>query len=520
MEEFDKEETVEEVSEEPKTEEAAPAGERNTNAPTGWTYSANTNQYVSWDGSKDPNSAQWTPGQEERKEANQPPRKEYGTQYGYYSNGGFAPNYYSNSGSNPYGKNNGYQWDYNRYESATENKEPKKRSGKGFKVFLGIVAALLGCCVIALATFGIFALVNGKGILPELGKELSDNHEEISDSDHPHKNSETPPLSLEGKPDGEDVFSSDGKLSAPSIYKMVSPSIVGVVQYRYAYSMSPYGQGSGIILTSDGYVLTNAHVIAGADSIKVVLYNEEEYEAEVIGSDDQTDIAVLKIDAQNLTAAELGDSDDMEIGETVYVLGNPGGLVLQSSFTEGIISGLNRVVTAQDSNYSMTLIQTSAAINPGNSGGALINEYAQVIGIASSKLVSEEYESIGFAIPTRTAKDIVDDLIANGYVSGRAILGITGRSIDSTMARYYQIPMGVQIASITDESSFKWTEVQIGDIITKLNDTEITGMNDVYTFLAKCTPGDEVKVEIFRYSTTRNNDKTFTVKVKLIENKG
>ena len=519
MEEFDKEETVEEVSEEPKIEEAVPASERNTNAPTGWTYSANTNQYVSWDGSKDPNSAQWIPG-EETKSTNQPPRKEYGTQYGYYSNGGFAPNYYSSSGPNPYEKSNGYQWDYNRYESAGEKQEPKKRSGKGFKVFLGIVAALLGCCVIALAAFGIYALVNGETGLPMLDKTHNPSSEEISDADRPQKNRETPPLSLEEKPDSEDIFSADGKLSATSIYKAVSPSIVGVVQYRYNYSMSPYGQGSGIILTEDGYILTNAHVIANADSVKVVLYNEEEYEAEVIGSDDQTDIAVLKIDAQNLTAAKLGDSDDIEIGETVYVLGNPGGLVLQSSFTEGIISGLNRVVAAQDSNYSMTLIQTSAAINPGNSGGALINEYAQVIGIASSKLVSEEYESIGFAIPTRTAKAIVDDLIANGYVSGRAILGITGRSIDSTMARYYQIPMGVQIASITDESSFKWTEVQIGDIITKMDDTEITGMNDVYTFLAKHAPGDEVEVEIFRYSTTRNNDRTFTVKVKLIEYKG
>ena len=337
----------------------------------------------------------------------------------------------------------------------------------------------------------------------------------------PQQNANTPPLILEGKPDdGESVVSADGKLSATEVYKAVSPSVVGVVQYQYSQSFEPVGEGSGIIISSDGYILTNAHVVKGAEALKVVLYNEEEYEARLIGSDGQTDIAVLKIDEENLNAADLGDSEQIEVGETVYAIGNPGGLALQSSFTDGIVSGLNRVITTQDSSYAMTVIQTSAAINPGNSGGALVNEYGQVIGITSSKLVSTDYEGIGFAIPTATAVPIVQEIIEHGYVSGRAMLGITGKSIDSVEARYYNVPLGVQIVTINPEGSFGGTKAAVGDIITRFGNTEITSMEDLQACLAESDPGDEVEVTLYRYSATKNNDKTFTVTVKLIENKG
>lgn len=517
MEDFEKQENLGDTEPEAPVEETVHSDtERNTNAPTGWTYSTNTNQYVSWDGGSDPNTASWTPGKSETATGDSAPRKEYGTQYGYYNNAGQTPNYYSNNGANPYGRNSGYQWDYSRYENAEMSQPAKKKSGKGFKVFLGIVAAVLGCCVLALATVGIYSLVSGKGFPGGKIEAPSDSYNEPSEN-----TVETPPIFLEGKPEeNDDPLSTDGKMSGTAIYKKVSPSIVGVVQYQYAQSFEPTGEGSGIIISTDGYILTNAHVIKNADTVKVVLYNEEEYEAEIIGSDEQTDIAVLKIDAKNLAFAELGDSDEVEVGEPVYVLGNPGGLILQSSFTDGIISGLNRVVSTEDSNYSMTVIQTNAAINPGNSGGALINAYGQVIGITSSKLVSEKYEGIGFAIPTRTAKPIIEDLIMQGYVSGRAILGITGRTVDSVMARYYKVPEGVQIASFTEGGSFTGTTAAVGDIITALNDEEITCMEDVFSFLTEHSPGDEVKVTLFRYSATRNNDQTFEVTIHLVENKG
>ena len=485
-------------------ENSAQNGERNTNAPSGWSYSANTNQYKSYEGTSQQNAGAYS-------------QNSYGGQNGYYSG---QTNYYSNNGANPYGNNNGYQWDFNRYESASvPNKPKKKSSGKGFRVFLGIIAAVLGCCVIALAAFGIMSLANGALSKTPLGNNPGSSFTQSQQNNE--SGNQTPPLSLEGKPSSdESVVSTDGKLSATQIYKQVSPSVVGVVVYQYSQSFEPVGEGSGIVVSSDGYVITNAHVVKGAEAIKVVLYNEEEYEARLIGSDSQTDIAVLKIEEKNLTPAELGDSNQIEVGETVYAIGNPGGIALQSSFTDGIVSGLNRVITTKDSSYAMTVIQTNAAINPGNSGGALVNEYGQVIGITSSKLVSTDYEGIGFAIPTATAVPIVQEIIKNGYVSGRAMLGITGKSIDSVEARYYNIPLGVQIVSINSDGAFGGTEAAAGDIIIRFGETEITSMEDLQSCLADSKPGDEVEVTLYRYSATKNNDRTFTVTIKLVENKG
>ncbi len=510
MDEFERNEMnenpAEEVMEEPKAPESA---ERNTNAPSGWTYSANTNQYVSWDGNSDPNSAQWNPGYQQPKTEQQPPRKEYGTQYGYY---GTRPqtNYYSNNGGN-------YQWDFNKYESVEQGRtqNQKKSSGKGLKVFLGIIAALVGICVISLSSVGIYKMLSGENGFFPVEQEPEGTIGFIGDEE---KN-ELPKLDLQDIPEDSTV-STDGKLSATEVYKMASPSVVGIVQYQYSYSFEPAGSGSGIILSEDGYIVTNAHVIDGAEMVKVVLYNEEEYEAVIVGSDKQTDIAVLKIEANNLVEAEFGDSSQVEIGETVYALGNPGGLSLQSSFTDGMISGLNRVITTDDSIYSMTVLQTSAAINPGNSGGALINEYGQVIGITSSKIVSTDYEGIGFAIPTEQAKPIIEEIINNGYVSGRARLGITGTTIDSVTAKYYDVPEGVQIITIEEDGSLFGTEAKVGDIIIAYNGEDVTRMEDLQGFLAESKPGDEVELTLYRYSATRMNDRTFTVTIKLAENKG
>ena len=492
-------EPMEEIKEEAKQEEAA---ERNTNAPSGWTYSANTNQYVSWDGSSDVNEANWNPNQQR---AQQPPRREYGTQYGYYG-GPQQTNYYSNNG--------GYQWDFNKYESAETSsaQKTKKSSGKGVKVFLGIIGAILGICVISLSSIGVYRLISGENRVsnpePNIGIEEDNQAENI-----------LPELSLHDIPK-EDTVSTGGKLSATEIYKLVSPSVVGIVQYQYSYSFEPTGSGSGIILSDDGYIVTNAHVIEGAETVKVVLYNEEEYEAVIIGSDEQTDIAVLKIEADNLVEAQFGDSTQVEIGETVYALGNPGGLSLQSSFTDGMISGLNRVITTDDSVHSLTVIQTSAAINPGNSGGALINEYGQVIGITSAKIISTDYEGIGFAIPTDSAKPIIEELISNGYVSGRAKIGITGTTIDSVTAKYYDVPEGVQIVSIEEDGSLYGTKAKVGDIIIEFNGYEITSMEDLQSCLAECVPGQSVTITLYRYSATGLNDLTLKENIVLKENTG
>ena len=505
MDEFEKNEMNENPAEEVKEESVSSENtERNTNAPSGWTYSANTNQYVSWDGSGDANNAQWNPGSQPKAEQ-QPPRQEYGTRYGYYG-GPQQTNYYSGNGN--------YQWDFNKYESAENNRNTgkKKSSGKGFKVFLGIIAAMLCICVISITSVGIYRMVTGENrisfVEPNAGTENENN-----------QITETPDISLQDIPSNNTV-STDGSLSATEVYKAVSPSVVGVVQYQYSYSLEAAGSGSGIIISDDGYIVTNAHVIEGAETVKVVLYNEEEYEAKIVGSDTQTDIAVLKIEAKNLVEAELGNSDQIEIGETVYAIGNPGGLSLQSSFTDGIISGLNRVISTDDSVYTMTVIQTNAAINPGNSGGALVNEYGQVIGITSSKIVSTDYEGIGFAIPTATAKPIIEEIIEKGYVSGRAKLGITCTTIDSVTAKYYSVPEGVQIITIEEDSCFIGTDAKVGDIIIAFNGQDITSLEDLQSCLAESTPGDSVQITLYRYSATRMNDLTFNVTVKLGESKG
>ena len=500
---------AEEIAEEFKAEEpkveAQP--ERNTNAPSGWTYSANTNQYVSWDGSSDENNTQWNPAQQRTEQ--QPPRKEYGTQYGYYG----APkqtNYYSSNGN--------YQWDFNKYESAEGKNAPvrKKSSGKGFKIFLALIAVLLGTCFISASSVMVYRWMTGENRVnnpviesPNFNMKPETYPEEI----------EPPKLDLQDIPK-ENTFSTNGKLSATEIYKMTSPSVVGVVQYQYSYSFEPAGSGSGIIISDDGYIVTNAHVINGAETVKVVLYNEEEYEAEIIGADNQTDIAVLKIEADNLVEAEFGDSSQAEIGETVYALGNPGGLSLQSSFTDGMISGLNRIITTDENSYTMSVLQTSAAINPGNSGGALINEYGQVIGITSAKIISTDYEGIGFAIPTETAKPIIEDIIKNGYVSGRAWLGINGVTIDSITAKYYGVPQGVQIVSIEPEGCIYGTEAKVGDIITGFDGKEITGMEDLYAALSERSAGEEVEITLYRYSATGNKNYSFSITVNLAENRG
>mgnify|MGYP001496421157 CR=1 FL=1 len=522
------------------------ANSENAGQPSGWSYSNNTNQYRSYEGAAqgaDAHSAapdaqgaapdagsQWQNAQQQGAPQNNaqqtPPQQGYGAQYGYYSSRGVDPQY---SGTqNPYNsQTGGYQWNFDKYENADHSgKKPGggKKSGRGFKVFLGIVAAVLGVCVLTFAVFGAYSLASG-GSLP-FGLADSEQSSAASGSQSSEasasttQNENAPTLSLAEKPETSETITTDGEMSATQIYDKVSPSIVGVVQYQYATSIDAAGEGSGIILTSDGYIATNAHVVSGADAIKVVLYNNEEYEATLVGSDAQTDIAVLKIDATNLTPATLGDSTQCEVGETVYALGNPGGLTLQSSFTNGIISGLNRVITTSESAYSLNVIQTNAAINPGNSGGALINEFGQVIGITNSKLISTSYEGIGFAIPISDAQDVIAELISQGYVSGRPILGITGTTIDSTVAQMYNVPQGVQIRAINSRSALTGTDAAAGDIIIAFDSTDITSMTDLQTALQAHAPGDQVVLTLYRYSATGNNDKTFKVTITLLEDNG
>jgi len=396
---------------------------------------------------------------------------------------------------------NDYQWSSDIY-----NTEPKKeRSGKGLKIFAIIMTILF--FVTAGAFAGFILLENEVADI-----EISETDSFINDG---------PDIALNDRPSPEDAEYKDGVLSTEEISAKVRPSVVGVVTYDVGMSLTATGTGSGIIMSEDGYILTNAHVVSGATGILVVLDNEEEFEAKLIGIDEKTDIAVIKIDTNDLAVAEFGNSDELVVGERIVAIGNPTGLNLAGSTTQGIVSGLQRNITIDTGNnsVSMEVIQVDAAINPGNSGGALINKYGQVVGINSSKLASTQIEGIGFAIPINTAKPVIDDLIAHGYVKGRVRLGITYYPISDTVGAMNGYTPGLLIQSIDqNEDSYK-KGVRIGDTITKIDGMNVRSAEDTQKALEGKLPGDTVTLSIFRKSVTGKTSE-FTVDVVLGEDKG
>ena len=218
-------------------------------------------------------------------------------------------------------------------------------------------------------------------------------------------------------------------------------------------SSSLAGEGSGIIISEDGYIVTNQHVIDGATNLKVVTSDGMTYEASLVGEDTQTDLAVIKIDATGLTAAEFATSSDLQVGDEVMAVGNPGGMQLNSSVTFGYVSALNRPVTNSDTGYTVNCIQTDAAINPGNSGGALVDMNGRVVGINSSKIAATDYEGLGFAIPSDTVQPIVSDLMEYGYVQDRPMLGVTGGYIDQLTASFYGGTSGFYVSEVVSDAA-------------------------------------------------------------------
>lgn len=302
------------------------------------------------------------------------------------------------------------------------------------------------------------------------------------------------------------------ELSAEDVYSKVIPSTVTVdVDVYYTNGEQEDSTGTGIFISEDGFCITNSHVVANSKSVsvKVITSDGTEYPAVVVGLDKTTDLAVLKVDGKGFTPAEFGSSDELNIGEWVIAIGNPGGTEFTGSLTRGVISGLDRKVGSYSAN-GMTYLQTDAAINPGNSGGPLVNMHGQVIGINSSKIVADYYEGMGFAIPSSKAKDIIDQLLEKGYVQGRVRLGITGQNV------LYGTPQGVTIIAIDEYSSFAGTEAKVGDVITAVNDVSITGLTDLANEFLKYAPGDTVKVSLYRSST----GETLTIDVVLLEDKG
>ncbi|MBC8584569.1 S1C family serine protease [Youxingia wuxianensis] len=443
-------------------------------------------------------------GDKDYQASQQPPQEElhslhpqqYSTQTGWQAGSGAS--------SNKNFEKDSYRWNFSDYEAA-QTVKPKKRR-KGVVVF----AVVMSCILV----FGLASIV-GVATYHMVAK----NNAPVDDTPSVQvPASDLPSIELQDKPQTEETPSVDGKLTTEQIVEKVEPSVVGIVTYMNYQNYQASGQGSGIIMREDGYIVTNAHVVADAAGIKVILSNGEEYEARAVGIDNKVDVAVIKIEAEGLTAAEFGNSDQVKVGEKVIAIGTPRSMDFAGTVTQGIISGLNRTITA-DSQYTYSnLLQTDAAINPGNSGGALVNEYGQVIGINSAKIVTQTYEGIGFAIPSNEIKPIVDDLIQYGHVTGRVKLGIVASPVDEVLARMNGWPTGLLVQSTEEGSDISQKGVVPGDIITKAQDQDLDGFQSLKDVIDDMNPGDTVDLEVYRPSaTTGGKGRFFNVSVALME---
>ena len=295
-------------------------------------------------------------------------------------------------------------------------------------------------------------------------------------------------------------------LTYQEIYSTVSPAVVYL--YTYVDDM-PYGSGSGVIMSEDGYIITNTHIISVCDRCVVTLTDGTEYDAKLVGMDEASDVAVLKIDGEDLPYAVFGDSDAVQVGDEVVAIGNPISTVYNSTMTNGIISGINR--TFVDDGYTMTLLQTNAAINEGNSGGALINMYGQVIGITNMKIMYNYYatvEGIGFAVPSAVIKEVADQLIENGFVYGEPAIGIIAAGLTSEAMSLYDLPSGVYISDIRDGSDALNRDIRVGDIITEVNGTPVSTVDEINTIKNQLQVGDTITLTIYRDGETFEEELT------------
>lgn len=406
-----------------------------------------------------------------------------------YSANVTANNYeqYNNTNNNPYGYTNNIPYNNQTYTSKKKAKKTKKPASKGFVAVMLVFSLVLSGAV---GFFGGYVAkqTNNNGAI-NVKKVESSSTENI------------------GTPTAANT-SEIVKNTADSVVEIVTGNIV---RGKYTEQYVTQGAGSGVIISEDGYIVTNHHVIDGANSIKVTLRNgTNTYDAKLVGSDKTNDIALLKIDATGLTAATIGDSSKLNVGDYVIAIGNPLG-ELGGTVTDGIISALAREVTIEGNN--MTLLQTNAQISPGNSGGGLFNANGELIGIVNAKDSATEVEGIAFAIPINTAMKIVEDLKSFGYAKGQVDIGMELTDITSReTAFFYGVNnTGCYVASVDDGLNAEEAGFKSGDLITKVNGQEVTTSAEVEAIYKKCKVGDTVNFEVYR------KGKRIDLKLTLIE---
>jgi serine protease Do len=335
-------------------------------------------------------------------------------------------------------------------------------------------------------------------------------------------------LQTEKKPVVDEQYvDENGKYTTEGIAQLLKPSIVEIFTYNSQFSSTKaIGSGSGIIMSTDGYIATNAHVLENATDFKVVLHDETEYVGQIVGKDVKTDIAVIKIDAKNLINATFGDSSTVKVGEQVMAIGNPAGLT--GTVTDGIVSGINRPIKTDALGYEMNCIQTNAAISPGNSGGALVNMYGQVIGITSSKYVDSSYEGLGFAITINEAKPIIEELMQHGYVTGRVKVGISFYESTTEIANEmfkeqfgYDIPedlKGLFILQIDETCDIANTDLKLYDFIVSAEGVDVYDYTSFMSVIKTKKAGDAIRSKVVRLDENQNKTE-FEIKFMLMEDK-
>ncbi|MBR3667340.1 MAG: trypsin-like peptidase domain-containing protein [Ruminococcus sp.] len=415
------------------------------------------------------------------------------------------------------------EYNYNNFENGTgfatdggSPKKPKKHTA------LKITALAMSMALVSAGSIGIYSEIAGMRDrnTTSVVEQVNKSAEEVSDEAD---------LILQNVGLINSEKTSGKVMETEDIVDKLLPSVIGIESKFKVTGMSNNGgfffgfgggnsqpsdytataTGTGVVITEDGYIVTNAHVIydsenggGKAESVSVILHDDKKCDAEIIGYDTDCDIAVLKIDEKGLTAAEFGDSDSLRLGESVIAIGNPLGFELKDTVTGGMISGLDRNITINDK--AMTLIQTDAAINSGNSGGPLINKYGQVIGINSSKMSSSysmsgaSIEGIGFAIPSNAVSSIVDDIMKYGYVTGKPQLGISCQDVTETISEMYDMPVGVYVIAVSEGSAADKAGLQKGDIITAVDGDEVKSTEELNAKKNKHSAGDEVVLTFVR----------------------
>ena len=396
--------------------------------------------------------------------------------------------------------NNLDPWEQDSYETGS-TRPPKSRGGTVAVLLMAVILLLGVLTTMSILNVGILntdpntAVPTGDGVAfrPNEGSAPTDASTDTAVK--PPKTSTTK-LELQETPEAVENVPQEGGLSLQEIYEKNIASVVSILCTLQDGNAS----GTGVVLSEDGYLVTNCHVVEKSTSIQILLTDGRRFPAAVVGTDTVSDLAVLYIEASGLTAAAFGDSDSMRVGDAVAAIGDPLGVEFRGTLTDGIVSAINREVTV--SGRAMTLIQTNAALNSGNSGGPLINCYGQVIGINTLKIGafvdSAGVEGIGFAIPSTTVKEVVDQLMEKGYVSGRPLLGIECNEVSSYYQQFYHLPAGIRVVSVTDGGPADQAGLQTGDIILAMDGQRVNTLDEMNARLYAYAVGDPAVLTVYR----------------------